>query len=389
MALVPVNIQIDFTANYAGQHRVAYRIVGAPAYSFVTTTCVVGACQVLISVMVDNETCTTVQYEGYVQPVCQDIASTDGRTPWSIVFTPTPACARYIVTCESEGVASVTITDPHTGYDVGNPPSVLFTGGGGTGAAGTAVVGPGNILTVGISDAGTGYANNTYTAVTLTGGSGTGAEATVVIAGGIVTSVTITNNGTGYVNSDVLGIDPADVGGAPATPAQLSITSDYSTIIQITMTNNGSGYTTPPTVTIAGVGLGQATGTAVLSACEEFSNYGCNGVEVVYPVGTLPVGSQVALCSTTGAPVLPANFDVLAQGSCLCSCTTATIGVSGPIGTSVRYFYNDCGGAVVTGILTVGGSPSSIVDCIVTGSLVFQTLVDGTTGTVSYGGSCS
>ncbi len=76
------------------------------------------------------------------------------------------------------------------------------------------------------------------------------------------------------------------------------------------------------------------------------------------------------------------------SGNCLCSCTLTTIGVSGPVNTTVKYFYTNCGGAVVTGILTVGGSPSSIIVCAVTGSVVFQILTPGTTGTISLGGAC-
>ncbi len=391
MALIPVNLEVNFTADYAGMHRACYRLVGGSSYTCVNGSCAVGACQILIPVFVDNETCEDVQYEGYVQPMCQDIDSTDGRVAWTVTFTPAPACKTYVVSCDSEGVESVTIDVGGNGYDPSSPPAVLFTGGSGTGAAGTAVVGFGAITSVSINTAGSGYTNNTYTNVDLTGGSGSGAKATVVIAGGVVISVVITTVGTGYQSTDVLGIDSADVGGAPAVAATLNITSDYGVVNSITITAQGSGYTSAPTVTIAppGGAGSPASGTAVLSACPEFSGFGCDGVEVVFPEGVLEVGDDLSVCSTSGPPTIPTNMTATLQGNCLCNCTLATIGVSGPNGTTVRYFYNDCGGAIVTGILTVGGSPSAVVVCAVTGSVTFQTLVDGTTGTVAYGGACS
>lgn len=391
MGLVPINIQINFNADYAGQHRACYRKVGETSYTCVLGSCVVGACQIDIPVFVDNETCTNVQYEGYVQPVCQDINSTSGRAPWALTFTPTPACQNYVVTCNSEGVESITITNGGNGYDPLNPPAVLFTGGSGSGAAGTAVVGFGAITSIAISGAGTGYVNGTHTNVSLTGGSGTGAKATVVVSGGVVISITVTTVGTAYLSTDVLGVNSTDMGGAPVVAATFTITSDYGVVNSITITNEGSGYTTAPNVTIAPpASLGTpATATAVLSACPDFIGNGCNGSPVTYPEGVLPVGSNVSVCSKTGPPVIPTNMSSSLQGNCLCSCTLATIGVSGPNGTTVRYFYNACNGALVTGLLTVGGSPSALVACIVTGSLVFQTITPGTIGTVSYGGACS
>lgn len=388
MALVPVNIIVNFTANYAGTHRACYRLAGSGgAYTCVNVTCAVGACQALIPVFVDNETCVNVQYEGYVQPTCQDSASTDGRTAWSITFTPSPTCKNYAVTCNNSGVASATITDGASGYNPLSVPTVLLTGGGGAGASGTAVVGFGAITSVGITTGGDLYTDGTYLACDLTGGTGSGAQATVIIVGGIVTSVIITNAGTGYLSTDVLSVGCGLVG--PTTPCTLSIVSDYGTVTSITIVS-GSGYTSAPTITIAPNpgNTATATATAVLSPCPAFTDNGCSGTPVVIPQGALPVGSTMSVCSISGAPALPSNFTTVLSGNCLCACTLTTIGVSGPVGTQIKYFYTNCGGAVVTGVLTVGGSPSSIIVCAVTGSVVFETLTVGTTGTISLGGAC-
>lgn len=389
--LVPVDIQINFTANYQGEHRVCYRIGSSGGYNCILVNCAaIGACQALIPVFVDNETCVNIPYEGYIQPTCTDSASPDNRTPWVYTFVPAPACKSYNVNCNSEGVDSVVITNGGIGYNPLSAPAVLFTGGGGTGAAGTAVVGSGSIVvgSVVFVNHGDGYINGTHLNVAITGGSGSGARATVIVAGLIVTSIVITNRGTGYLSSDTLGLNNTDMGGVPITPASFRTTSDYGTVTGINITTHGSGYTTPPVIAIGASGGVQATATSVLSACDAFTTTGCDGVSVDIPQGVLPVGSSMTICKVGVAPVLPVNFGVTLQGNCLCNGVTATIGVSGPVGTSVKYFYNKAGGGEKTGILTVGGSPQSIIDCVVPNSIVFQTLVAGTTGTISLGGAC-
>jgi hypothetical protein len=70
------------------------------------------------------------------------------------------------------------------------------------------------IATFGVITAGSGYTPGTYTNKPLTGGTGTGARATIVVGGGgTVTSVTLTSGGEGYTVGDVLHVLAADVGG--------------------------------------------------------------------------------------------------------------------------------------------------------------------------------
>ena len=42
MALVPANLQVNFTSNYEGQTRVCYRVVGTTPYTCVNVTCGLG-----------------------------------------------------------------------------------------------------------------------------------------------------------------------------------------------------------------------------------------------------------------------------------------------------------------------------------------------------------
>jgi hypothetical protein len=69
-------------------------------------------------------------------------------------------------------------------------PTVGFTGGGGTGAAATAIVTNGRVTGFTITNAGSGY--TTPPTVGLTGGGGTGAQATAVLSGATVGSITLT-----------------------------------------------------------------------------------------------------------------------------------------------------------------------------------------------------
>jgi len=86
--------------------------------------------------------------------------------------------------------ASLAFAYVSTGYT--SVPSVSFSGGGGSGAAATAVIDNGRITAINVTAGGTGY--TTAPAVVI-GGTG-GATATATISGGAVTGITITNNGT-------------------------------------------------------------------------------------------------------------------------------------------------------------------------------------------------
>ncbi len=102
--------------------------------------------------------------------------------------TGTGAIATIIVT--ANGVTSVTITTPGTGYSIGDALSASL---------------PGTSIATGtIANAGSGYADGSYPNQALTGGSGTGATANITVAAGVVTVVTIVNSGVGYSGGDSL-----------------------------------------------------------------------------------------------------------------------------------------------------------------------------------------
>lgn len=397
MSAVPGSITLTFVSYYAGVHRVCYRLNNTGPYTCNNVTCAGGGatCTYTITVAVDNETCTDVEFDGYVQAACQDIASTDGRIPFSTTFTPAPTCQRYEVTCNTVGVLSATVNTPGGAcYDPASPPSVSFSGGGGSGAAATAVIGNGAITGRSLVNAGAGYNNGTWTNVDLTGGSGTGAKATCVIAGGILISLVVTTVGIGYTTGNLLGVDATDIGGsAPSTPISISITSDLGLLIGITITNAGSGYTSVPTITVAPGGCEAGTATAVLGGCSELVDPGCDGLSpVIIPADTIGLGEHTDICATGAPPSVPTDYSIAANGNCLCDCQTVTISATGgdapPASPSVNYWYNNCNGNMVSGVLYPNGSPSSVTACVVNGSVVVQENLNAVANIV-YSGSCT
>jgi hypothetical protein len=168
----------------------------------------------------------------------------------------TTATATAVIT--GTGVNSVTITNGGTGY--ASAPTVSFTGGGGTGAAGTATLdGSGHVNGVSITSAGTGYTS--APTVGFTGGGGSGAAGTAVLVGTSVAQVNVTGGGSGYTVAPTVTIN-----GGGGTGASAYSTVSGGAVISVTLTNAGSGYTSAPTVAFSGgqtgtTGGGGTTGT--------------------------------------------------------------------------------------------------------------------------------
>ena len=167
MAAQPAQITLNWISNTPGTHRVCYRIGGTGPYTCTVASpgtpahpsCPGGGlpCSYVLDIMVDNETCDVVAYDGYVQPTCEDLESLANRTPWNVNFTPDPACDRWEVTCEQNGVGAINIIGAGSGYTPGSNPTVTITGTG-TGATALATVdGTGTVVSIGIIAQGSGY----------------------------------------------------------------------------------------------------------------------------------------------------------------------------------------------------------------------------------------
>ena len=158
-----------------------------------------------------------------------------------------------IANLNSGGVGGVNITAPGSGY---SSATVAFSGGGGSGAAGTVLLSTG-VISVPVTAGGTTY---TYATVAFSGGGGTGAAATANVQGGVVVSITVTNPGSGYTSAPTAVISGTGTGATAGT-----VVIGGGAVAGVQMTNPGSGYVTAPAVAISGTGTG-ATGVAVLSA---------------------------------------------------------------------------------------------------------------------------
>ena len=153
-------------------------------------------------------------------------------------------------------VQSVAITAPGSGYT--SVPTAAFTGGGGSGAAGTVLLGPTTVASVTVSTPGTGYSS--VPTVNLVGGGGTGATAVATIGSGGVTGISITNAGSGYTAPPTVIVSGGGGSGAVATSLLTA-----TTVAGFALTAQGVNYVTPPTVTLSGGGGTLATAAATLT----------------------------------------------------------------------------------------------------------------------------
>lgn len=144
------------------------------------------------------------------------------------------------------GVASVTVSAGGTGYTA--PPTVGFSGGGGTGATGTAVLTDDVVTSVTITAPGTGYTS--APTVAFTGGDGTGATGTAVLeTSGVVKSITVDEGGQAYATAPTV----VFIGGG-GTGAAATATLAADAVTSIAVDTAGSSYETPPTISFTGGG---------------------------------------------------------------------------------------------------------------------------------------
>jgi hypothetical protein len=113
------------------------------------------------------------------------------------------------VNAKARSVQNIDLVNPGSGYTVA--PLVQVSGGGGTGAAGTAYIGNGTVGVVTLTAAGSGF--TTAPTVVFSGPAGVGTTATavaIISAGGTITSINITNAGAGYTTIPSIAIsDPS------------------------------------------------------------------------------------------------------------------------------------------------------------------------------------
>ena len=182
----PATLNLTWTSNYVlGCHRIGYRIQGSgDPYTIIDNifgpNCPPGlgaACYYNVAISVENETCDSVTYEGYIQPCCEDILSLTGRIPWNITYNPVPSCIAVTFTCNNVGIFAATVGNngggtytPGAGYTV-NAADII--GGGGAGTTITFDVdGGGNITNPIVTVVGSGYTSAPTINITTLSGAG-------------------------------------------------------------------------------------------------------------------------------------------------------------------------------------------------------------------------
>ena len=186
----------------------------------------------------------------------------------------------------------IDVTAVGSGYS--DAPAITFTGGGGSGATGTAVINSSGVITaITINNGGASY--TTPPTIAISGGGGSGATASCTVSAGAVNQITVVAGGTGYSTAPVITIT------GDGSNAQANVIISSGTIDKIRMTNIGTGYRNA-TVTVTGGGGSGATGVARISP------KGGHGKDAVNELGGFYVMCNIKLDGTEGGD-LPVGDD--------------------------------------------------------------------------------
>jgi hypothetical protein len=379
-------ITINYTANYLGDHRICYRRVGDTLYCCLTDTvaalgpqtfvidftsapdyCFGTAEEVPVPVVSD----CTANYEGYIQPTCEDIASLNNRTAFTADFTTVPTCLRYSIGCDETGIDQIVVVLNGTLYNT--IPAITISGAGGaTYTVHMYVPSNGATIVAGGAGSGAGYTNGDV--LTVAGGVGTAAQITVntVDGGGGITSYTVTTLG----DYTTLPVDPVAVAGGSGAGATFNLT--YS-VLSVEVTAPGTYNTSVPTVTFDAPGGGgvTATGFAVMLPCQSLDPPTCG---IKSDDGTPNPGLTIQLeyltsanfCKVGAAPAPPGyTVGINVLNTVCCDCVLLTMSAISGIVPFVFYtdpvtkdfMYLDNGGVgfsgpgpIVTAIPAISGS---------------------------------
>jgi hypothetical protein len=120
-----MDIQISWTAGWAGPHDVCYRLQPGPAtFTCQTVNCTVGVNTLLITV--PTNFCEGALYQGYVLAQCSDPVDSNGdgfpdAASQFTILIPEQAdpCLPYQINCDETSVAQISIDVPGSGYLIG------------------------------------------------------------------------------------------------------------------------------------------------------------------------------------------------------------------------------------------------------------------------------
>ena len=194
---------------------------------------------------------TGAYIEDGVVSVTVTAGGSDYTSPPTVAFsggTPDETAAA-VATINKHKVKSITVTN--AGQDYATAPTVTLSAppNGGVQATATAAVSGGAITGFTITEAGTGYVDPP--SVTITGGGGSGAIGTAVL-GGPVTAITIVEPGAGFASTPTVGITSGGGTGATAVANLGDVSSPFiSALATITPQIGARAYVEGPNTTNA------------------------------------------------------------------------------------------------------------------------------------------
>lgn len=229
------------------------------------------------------------------------------NTPPTITpFGGTGSGASFTPTVQGGAVTGVQVTNPGSGYSVGDIVQLLFSNGGSdTSAQLQAVLSDGGVAAISISSGGSGYTGAPTIGFTG-GGGGSGAAATAMVSGGAITSIVVTNPGSGYTEAP--GITFTGGSGVGASAAAL-LTSN--SVASVNVLSGGSGFTSAPLLEFIGGGGAGATGVAVLTGTAVASINITAGGSGYFNEPTLTISAPISGVTATATATV-ANGSVVA-----------------------------------------------------------------------------
>lgn len=379
-------ITVNYTANYAGDHRICYRQVGDTLYCCLThTVAAAGPQTFVIDFAVPADYCDTdpeevpvpvvsdctANYEGYIQPTCEDIASLNNRTAFTADFTTVPTCMRYDIGCDESGIEEIVVVLAGTLYQ--SIPAVTISGAGGATTTVHMYVPTGG-ATIVAGGAGSAAGYTAGDVLTVAGGVGTAAQITVgtVDGGGGILTYTVSTAG----DYTTIPVDPVAVAGGTGAGATFNL---HYSVLSVDVTAPGTYNTSVPTVTFAAPGGGgvTATGYAIMLPCQSLDPPTCgdkNDDGVINPGLTIQLEylTSANFCKVGAAPAPPGyTVGIDINNTTCCDCVLLTMAAVKGIIPFIFYtdpvtkdfMYLDNGGVgfsgpgpIITDIPAVSGS---------------------------------
>ena len=284
------------------------------------------------------------------------------------------------VTLTNGNVASVVVTAPGTGYT--SDPTVVFTGGGGSGAeAGvtrslnsiTAVNLWHTVTDVMVTDGGSGYTSTPVVTFSAPSSGGTTATGTATVTNGRVVSIAIVLAGSRYLTQPTITLSNTNgtgtcTGSISGTTLTVSAAAGFLAVGQIL---TGTNVATDTTITAFGTGAGGA-GTYTVNIAQTVAS------TTITPRGMLAVAVPNIICGTgyTSAPTV--SFTGGAG-----SAATATATISAEVALAVNaggsgytsaptVFIDGTAGTTTTAVATVSGGAITAFT-VTTGNARFST----------------